>query len=59
MSAPRGPGVVNVQRRQWDKEAFAERARERAEREAAGARSGEDGDEPHALHPVRSALLAV
>jgi len=48
---------VNVQRRQWDRAAFAEKAKERAEREAAGA-PGDASDEEHVLHPARSALLA-
>jgi hypothetical protein len=38
-------GAVNVQRRTWDRAEFEQRAKERAEREAAGIRSDEEGEE--------------
>lgn len=43
-SSGRPTGAVNVVRRTWDKEEFEKRAKERAEREAAGVRS-DDEDE--------------
>jgi U4/U6.U5 tri-snRNP component SNU23 len=48
-----GPkGAVNVLRRTWDKEAFEVRAKERAEREAAGGRYEEEEAKPAAARSV-------